>query len=93
MKNQIILLFLLFYSSLYGDIIKKIVVFGNNITKEHIILETINHEIGDTININLAIEDQSNLFNLGLFYDVIIHPADSIYYIYTFEKSIENNNY
>ena len=87
MKNQIILLLLLFYSSLYGVTIKKIVVVGNNITKEHIILETISHEVGDTININLAIKDQLNLYNLGLFYDVIIHPADSIYYIYTFEKS------
>ena len=66
--------------------IEQIVLVGNHTTSEETILRYINHNIGDTINIDKAIEDQLVLYNTGLFNDVIIHPADSIYYIYFFEK-------
>ena len=66
--------------------IKEIILSGNDITKNEIILETLNHQIGDTLNINLAQQDLQALMKLNLFEDVIIHPADSIYYIIFFEK-------
>ena len=37
--------------------IKEIILSGNDITKDEVILETLNHQIGDTININLAQQD------------------------------------
>jgi len=82
-KHYIILILISFY--LNAGVIKKIVLNGNKITQNTIILETLNHQIGDTININLAQQDLQALINLGPFEDAIIHPADSIYYIYLFE--------
>jgi len=66
--------------------IKEIVLIGNELTTNQTILNHINHHVGDIVNIDQAIEDQLNLYNTGLFYDVIIQPTDSIYYIYLFEK-------
>ena len=66
--------------------IKKIIITGNHITENSVILNLLNHQIGDQIDIALAIEDQLNLYQTDLFYDVIIQPADSMYYIYVFEK-------
>ena len=43
-----------------------------------------NFETGFKYNIDQAIDDQLNLYQTGLFYDVIIQPTDSIYYIYLF---------
>ena len=83
-KYYIILILINF--CLNAGTIQKIVLDGNNITKDEIILETLNHQIGDTISINLAQQDLQALMELNLFEDVIIHPADSIYYIIFFEK-------
>ena len=66
--------------------IKKIIITGNHITENSVILNLLNHQIGDQVDIALAIEDQLNLYQTDLFYDVIIQPADSMYYIYVFEK-------
>jgi len=66
--------------------IKEIVLIGNHLTKDETILRHINHHVGDIVNIDQAIDDQLNLYQTGLFYDVIIQPTDSIYYIYLFEK-------
>tara|TARA_Y100001970_G_scaffold91791_1_gene115833 strand:+ start:28759 stop:29949 length:1191 start_codon:yes stop_codon:yes gene_type:complete len=83
MKN-IILISLL--SLLNANTIEKIIINGNEITKDSTILNLISHSPGDSVNINQAIEDQANLFNSGLFYDAIIYPDSSSYYIFVFEK-------
>ena len=83
---QIILFILLFMNSLFSNEIKEIIISGNEITNRDFILQSISHQVGDTINIDIAIKDQYKLYQTGLFYDVIIQPADSLYYIYVFEK-------
>ena len=83
---QIILFILFLIHSLFSNEIKEIIISGNEITNTNFILETINHQPGDTVNIDIAIDDQYKLYQTGLFYDVIIQPADSLYYIYVFEK-------
>ena len=85
MKKKFFILIILTGIAQFSTI-EQIVLIGNNVTSEHTILRYINHSIGDTINIDQAIEDQLSLYETGLFYDVIIQPADSIYYIYLFEK-------
>ena len=85
MKNQIILLFLIL-SCIYTSTIHEIQISGNIFTNEKTILDLISHSRGDSINIKQAIKDQEALFNSGLFYDAIIYPSDSIYYIFVFEK-------
>ena len=79
-------LFIILLTICFPKEIKKIIISGNNVTKESFILHTIGHQVGDTINIDLAINDQLRLYQTGLFYDVIIQPSDSLYYIYVFEK-------
>jgi len=86
MKIKITILLMFLSSFIYPNTIEKIIINGNEITKDSTILNLINHTIGDTININKAIEDQSKLFNSGLFYDAIIYPDSSNYYIFVFEK-------
>ena len=66
--------------------IEKIAITGNFVTTDNTILRYIEHNIGDTINIDQAIEEQLILYNTGLFDDVIIIPTDSIYYVMVFEK-------
>ena len=82
MKKYIFLVNIIYF--LFASLpIKEIIIKGNKITQDDFILNTINHQIGDTINIDLANQDMLNLYQTGLFEDVIIHaPADSIYYIY-----------
>ena len=85
MKKQIILLILI-VSYMHTNTIQEIIITGNKFTNDNTILSLISHTLGDSINITLAIEDQANLFNSGLFYDAIIYPDNSIYYIFVFEK-------
>ena len=83
-KNLIILTLIISY--LQPNVINEIIITGNDITKESVILDLISHVPGDSINIQKAIEDQEALFNSGLFYDAIIYPDSSNYYIFVFEK-------
>ena len=85
MKKQIILLILI-VSYIHTSTIQEIIITGNKFTNDNTILSLISHAPGDSINITLAIEDQANLFNSGLFYDAIIYPDNSTYYIFVFEK-------
>ena len=66
-KNLIILTLIISY--LQPNVINEIIITGNDITKESVILDLISHVPGDSINIQKAIEDQEALFNSGLFYD------------------------
>ena len=86
MKNKISILLIFLLSLIYTNTIEKIIINGNEITQDSTILKLISHTKGDTININQAIDDQSQLFNSGLFYDAIIYPDSSNYYIFVFEK-------
>ena len=67
--------------------IEKIVIIGNTKTSKTIILNTLNHKVGDSINMNLVIDDKKNLLDLELFNNVIVYPHESIYYIIVKEKS------
>ena len=65
--------------------IEQIVIIGNKTTLDNTILNYINHNVGDTININQAIDEQLNLYETGLFYDVTILPSTK-YIIFVSEK-------
>jgi len=86
MKKQTILLCLIL-SCIYTSTIQEIIISGNEFTNDNTILDLISHSQGDSINIKQAIKDQEALFNSGLFYDAIIYPTDSIFYIFVSEKS------
>ena len=86
MRKQLIFLSLILLSYLYSNTIQEIIISGNDTTQDSIILDLISHSPGDTIIIQHAIEDQAALFNSGLFYDAIIYPDSSTYYIFVFEK-------
>ena len=65
--------------------IEEIVIIGNKTTLDNTILNYVQHNIGDTINVTQAIDEQLNLYETGLFYDVTILPA-SKYIIFVSEK-------
>ena len=65
--------------------IKQIVIIGNKATLDNTILNYIHHNVGDTVNINQAIDEQLSLYETGLFYDVTILPSAK-YIIFVSEK-------
>ena len=83
-KSSIILFIILAY--IHANTIQEIIITGNSVTKDSTILDLISHSPGDSINTEQAIEDQAALFNSGLFYDAIIYPDNSKYYIFVWEK-------
>ena len=83
-KLSVILFIILAY--MHANTIEEIIITGNSFTKDSTILNLISHSLGDSINIEHAIEDQAILFNSGLFYDAIIYPDNSKYYIFVWEK-------
>ena len=83
-KSSIILFMVLAY--IHANTIQEIIITGNNFTKDSTILDLISHSPGDSINTEQAIEDQAALFNSGLFYDAIIYPDNTKYYIFVWEK-------
>ena len=83
-KPSIILFIILAY--IHANTIQEIIITGNSVTKDSTILDLISHSPGDSINTEQAIEDQAALFNSELFYDAIIYPDNSKYYIFVWEK-------
>ena len=67
--------------------IEKIVIIGNTKTSKTIILNILNHKVGDSINMDLVVDDKKKLLDLQLFNNVIVYPYESIYYIIVKEKS------
>ena len=61
--------------------IEKIIIIGNTKTSETIILNTLNHKVGDSISMDLVKDDKKKLLDLALFNSVIVYPHESIYYI------------
>ena len=84
MKKTLFILIHLFGIAQFNTI-EQIVIIGNQITLDNTILNYVQHNIGDTINVDQAIEEQLNLYETGLFYDVTILPA-SKYIIFVSEK-------
>ena len=84
-KSRSIILFIIL-AYIHANTIQEIIITGNNLTKDSTILNLISHSIGDSINTKQAIEDQAALFNSELFYDAIIYPDSSKYYIFVWEK-------
>ena len=80
------LLIQIFFSFLLSNVIKDIKIYGNSITRDDTILETISHSVNDTINIQNLTLDQQKLFDTGLFYDTVIYFDSTIYNIIVFEK-------
>ena len=82
-----ILILILIHTILFcQNKIDDIIIIGNNKTTKKVIIDTINHKIGDVININMIAEDQKKLSALSLFANVVIYPDDSILYIFVKEK-------
>ena len=84
MKKTLFILIHLFGIAQFNTI-EQIVIIGNQITLDNTILNYVQHNIGDTINVDQAIEEQLNLYETGLFYDVTILPT-SKYIIFVSEK-------
>jgi len=85
MKINIILI-LFIVTLLYSNTIKEIIIIGNKKNNTSEILDSLNHTIGDTINIKLMEKDNQYISNLSKVKNVMIAPVDSIYYIFIQEK-------
>ena len=54
--------------------IENIAIIGNKTTDSSIILNALNHQIGDEISMDLIKQDKIKLLDLNLFSNVIIYP-------------------
>jgi len=66
--------------------IENIAIIGNKTTDSSIILNALNHQIGDEISMDLIKQDKIKLLDLNLFSNVIIYPNQSTLYIIVQEK-------
>src|SRR3972149_7458922 len=64
----------LFYKGDYSVIIDSIVIKGNVITEEFIILRELTFGIGDTLNIELAEYNRERIYSLDIFNEVKLRP-------------------
>ena len=64
----------LFYKGDYSVIIDSIVIKGNEITEEFIILRELTFGIGDTLNIELAEYNRERIYSLDIFNEVKLRP-------------------
>lgn len=64
----------LYYKGNYSVIIDSIVIKGNEITEDFIILRELNFTIGDTLNPKLAEYNRERIYSLNIFNEVKLHP-------------------
>jgi outer membrane protein assembly factor BamA len=79
MKKILFIILILNFLLICQNQIEKIVIIGNTKTSRTIILKTLNHKVGDSINMDLVMDDKKKLLNLQLFNNVIVYPYDIIY--------------
>ena len=87
MKKLLFTILILYSFSICQNQIEKIIIIGNTKTSKTIILNALNHKVGDNINMDLVRDDKKKLLDLALFNSVIVYPHESIYYIVVKEKS------
>jgi len=56
-------------------VITQIVIEGNQVTRDHIILRELSHPVGQPYDQELASHDRNQLYNLGIFESVEIYPG------------------
>ena len=81
MKKLFFIILILNFLLICQNQIEKIVIIGNTKTSKTIILNILNHKVGDSINMDLVVDDKKKLLDLQLFNNVIVYPYESIYYI------------
>jgi len=66
----------LYYEGNYSVIIDSIIITGNEITKEFVILRELTFGMGDTLNPKLASFNRERIYSLGIFNEVKLKPAN-----------------
>ncbi len=64
----------LYYKGNYSVIIDSIVIEGNDITEDFIILRELTVALGDTLNPVLAVYNRERIYSLNIFNEVKLHP-------------------
>ena len=78
-KIKYFLAFFPIFLSAYQNHVDTLIIFGNNKTKDHVVLREILHPINQPLDSVILKDDQNRLYNLGIFSSVDIQFEDNIY--------------